>query len=430
MKILVLATVLGALGASSLSHAQVDEFKDEKIRFSGFTTLAYAKLLDSDEGFIGEVGADEKGEYRNFSKVGLRLNADLDDKLSFGMQILASGNGEVTNSADYTPNVDWLYINYKILPNLTISVGKTTMPLFMFSDYLDTSYAYQWLVAPSAVYNSSNNPKATEGIRVNWKADLGGAWSSNLIVWAGQTDEYLADLDTNLTIYDSSGLAWEVERDWLTFRGIYFQGNASAINSSQLDGVGTSINQTLSDVGFAGADVTTLDAYNDVLWEDDKASFTGFGLAMDFEHVFFVSEITRIELHDLTAVANQLDSWYAMIGTRIPGNVSLSLTYSEDDNKTNGDDIAGNLAGDMVAAFGGDGGGIIDQTLTAIAQGTGDTIDEIQFQKTENITFSTRWDFHHSASLKFEYLKATIQTERNGDKNKPSAFMVGMDLVF
>lgn len=430
----IMALMLVTLGASAFSYAQTDELKDEKFRLAGFATFAYAKLLDSSEGAIGNLDSTGEGDYRDFNKLGLRLDVDLDDKLSFATQILASGNGERTNTADYTPNFDWIYATYRVMPNLSVSVGRTTVPLFMYSDYLDTSYAYQWLVAPSSVYSSSGNIKSSEGIRVNWIADMGGAWSSDLTVWTGHTDEYIEDLSTDFTLENNVGIAWEVEHEWLTLRWVYSQGNSSASDSPELNTIGESINtglESLTVIGApVGADVTTLDAYQDVLWEDDKASFSGLGLALDFEHVFFVSELTRIKLHDSTAVADTLDSWYAMIGTRVPGNVSLSLTFSGDKNNTNGDDIAENLAGDMIAAFGDGTGGILDQSLAAIAQGTGDAINDIQFQKRKNITFSTRWDFHHSASLKFEYLRAIEQNNPGGDKRKPSAFMVGMDMVF
>jgi hypothetical protein len=393
----------------SLAHA--DTFDDAKFNFAGFATFAYSKVLNEDkEGTLNDIDGD--GEYRDLNKLGLRLDVDLEDKLSFATQMVVRGEN------DYEPDFDWIYATYQMLPNLSVSLGKTTIPLYMYSDYLDTSYAYQWIAPPDAVY-SSGTVKSNEGLSLNWMADMGGAWSSDLTVWAGSTDEPLAELSgANIQVDDAIGAAWEVEREWLTLRAVYYQGKTSVDISGQAAGVVTLVNNAIG----GGFNLANESSYDALVWDNDDGQFLGFGLGLDFEHVFLTGEITQVNI-DNNLAASELNSWYAMFGVRLPANWTVSLTYSEDDDKVN-DDIAELIVADAVAFTGAPA-----SAFAALADGINQEITQQQQYITKNYVLGSRWDFHKSASFKMEYLVSEIESGLT-PKRKPNAFRIGMDLVF
>ena len=79
---------------------------------AGFASFAYARALDDDpkggQKGINFGSITEEGEYRDFNRLGLRLDMDLGDNLSFATQAVMRG------SEDYEPDFDWIYLSYQI----------------------------------------------------------------------------------------------------------------------------------------------------------------------------------------------------------------------------------------------------------------------------------------------------------------------------
>lgn len=382
---------------------------ETQYNFAGFASFAYAKAINDDDNCYPSAGCGlnyaeitEDGEYRDFNRLGLRLDMDLGNNLSFATQAVMRG------SEDYEPDFDWIYLSYKITNELSLSVGKTTIPLYMYSDYLDATYAYQWIEAPFAVYGRST-VKSTEGLRLSWRKSLGGLWSSYLTIWGGDTTEKIKDasIDTDLTVDGGYGIAWEVERDWLTLRAVYYTGDTQFSDAANALLIGAA-NQVI--------DTSLSPSLNqDFAWDGDTSQFYGIGIGIDLDSVFFSSEATHIKVDGNNLAANENNSWYAMAGTRLPASWTLSLTVSGDIDKAN-DDIAkeaaatGNYVGPQIVGL---------QSL----------VEAFQKYESMNYTLGSRWDFHPQASLKIEYLMSHVE-QGNLAKRKPQGFRVGVDLIF
>ena len=433
-------TLFGSLLASSaFLLTTVAQAEEADVRFSGFATLAYGKTIsDEEEGQLDNIPSDM--EYRDFNKFGVRLDADLKDKLTFTAQLTANGKD------DYSPEVDWLFATYNFMPNLSLSVGKLRTPLYMYSDYLDVGYAYQWISTPYAVYGQPSF-NSTEGAKLTWLADMGGSWTSELQIWGGNTDEIEETFNTPLLIEDSVGVAWAVEREWLTLRAVYFQGVTSADITSVLDdkdpNTTLSVNDTLGIIGLSiGESMETVS--NDFLFEEEDASFIGLGMAMDFEHTFYAAEATSIEVDKNVAVGD-LNSYYVMAGVRLPGNWSLSLTYAVNEDETNDE-----VYEELLALTAGHQGTIAlvpnpvnpltsppvplngVTTVGDLVQGVTTGIDDYGFDESQTYILGSRWDFHAAAALKMEYIYKDEDSRVGGVivNQTPQAFRIALDLVF
>jgi hypothetical protein len=404
-----------------------------EIDFAGFASFVYAKTVTDDDkkGEFSKITND--GEYRDFNKLGLRMTADLKDNLTFTAQMVAEG------SNDYNPEFDWIFATYQITPGLALSAGKYRVPVFAYSDYLDTSYAYQWILPPISIYNPYQTPfKSMEGVKITYIADLGRAWTSELLVWGGKADDEFSEtgVDSRLLLDDAYGIAWTVEREWLSLRAFYLGADTS---------VDVTTNATLNDLiygsgaVFGGTSATPGDPANlsitnmelmlstafgvpvnlrdDLLWEKDASRFYGGGAALDFEKWFVRSEFTRIEVEN-NIVVPQMDSFYVMAGVRLPASVTVSLTYGEDKDRTNRE-VYEQM--DRYVA--------LNPALATYQGGLKTFADFLQNYDIKATTLSTRWDFSRSASLKFEYLVHEWSID-HAKSQSPQAVRVGLDLVF
>jgi hypothetical protein len=442
-----LAVLMLALSVS-MPQALADK---SPLSISGFATMAFAQAIDDDSkqgsdglDYFGLNEVDEDGEYRDFNKLGLRLSADLGHNLLLGAQLIANGED------DYEAEFDWLYAQYDFTPNVSIKVGRTTAPLYMYSDYLDTSYAYQWIEAPYAVYGAGNI-KTNEGFMLDWKASMGHGWTSLLTLFAGEVDERVPELDDNIQIQNGVGLAWNVENEWLRLRVVHYSGKSTVESVGVL--FAQQINQGFNDyangIEALGDTVTaaiirndiannpyddSFQSYHDMAWDDSDASYIGFGLGLDFEYVFFNAEATRVEIED-TAGAGPLDSWYAMLGWRLNNTLSLAFTYSESDDETADYDYD-KLRGELAQSYNSDDSAVnarYSEAISALSTGIDNTLASTRFEDTATYSLSGRWDFHTFASLKLEYLiedRNRLDANEIDINNKSSAYRAGIDLVF
>lgn len=402
---------------------------------AGFASFVYAKTLDGDEGTVQ--GISDEGSERDFNTLGIRLSTELDNKLSFTTQIVAEGE------KDYQLEMEWMFFSYNLLPNLTLSIGKTRVPLFTFSDYLDVGYAYQWISPPYSVYGIPSFG-SIDGAQLRYNFYLDDNWSSDLWLWAGRVDESVNELGgETLVIDNAAGIAWSVERNWLTLRAVYFTGNVSGDISGALSSVdavagfntlAASLTQSLYSENDGGLQelinsslsgtVDLSSVMDDLLLEKDPGEFLGLGTFLDFDRYFFAAEITRVEV-DYSVGVGLLDSYYLMGGVRFDNDWTLSLTYAKDDDDVrkeilqNYDQQVAPFVGQLTA---------VDQAIDAVRTGLQQVMDSGQKADGDTYTFTARWDWHPASAVKLEYINHTIK--RPDGRHKPQAVRLALDLVF
>ena len=164
----LLTTLLLALAAGSAAA-------DAPTRFalSGFGTLGVVRSDKDDYHFrsSGTQSANSPGQ--NFdpsvdSVLGIQGTGRLHDQLDLTVQAIS----RQATGYNYTPHITWAYLRYRATPALTVRVGRTTTPFFMFSDSLNLNYATPWVRPPSEVYNL--NPFSDlDGIDLLYRIPLG-----------------------------------------------------------------------------------------------------------------------------------------------------------------------------------------------------------------------------------------------------------------
>lgn len=399
--------------------------EENKTSFAGFASFIYAKSLD-DKGIFTDIS--DKGEYRDFNILGLRMDSQLQNNLSFAAQMTAAGD------TDYKPEFEWIYLQYKLMKYLDVRIGRGRVPLFMYSDYLDVGYAYPWIKPPRPVYEDAVF-RTFEGVSLHYNHPIGMV-SSNIIIYAGKTEEdfNLPLFETKLDLKKMHGFAWTLEYDVFTLRMSY-NTSLSSGDLTTIDSVAPALEllQTVEQI-------TNGDFMDDILWEEDNPYFAGIGFAIDYGSFFIISEVTQVR-NSSSIIVGDVSSHYLTAGIRPIKKWTFSLTYGHDDDKFKKEALTkyDQAVNQYIAAT---GTNATDDFFDLLGSGIPD-IDELQTIKTDilnNVAYATynddttymldvRWDFHPKAAITFEYLTKE-DNYFTGGKKSSDAFRLALDLVF
>lgn len=207
-KVSLLAAAVGLAAGSAMAT---------ELRIDGFANIVAGQMIsDSEDGSL--YGYDEDLSFSPETNYGIQFRGDLDDGLSITGQIVGRGN------EDYDAKVTWAYLTYEISDELSLKAGRSRVPYFMYSDFLDIGYAYHWIRPPQAVYDLGFENQ--DGITLDYLTEIGD-WSSRVTVMVGRSDSDV-DLDgdgtneSRIRILNQVGGAWSVNYDWFTARIAYF----------------------------------------------------------------------------------------------------------------------------------------------------------------------------------------------------------------
>lgn len=203
--------------------------------FNGFGTVAVGKVLSgdvADENYVsyqcpcfitdynnGGIYEDNKGwRFDQESRLGVQLNVNFTDKLSFVTQVMA-------RAVDSELSLEWAYLSYQLSDKFTLQAGRKRIPLYFYSEFQDVGFAYSWLRPPQTLYGWEASNYNGANIRYS---DIIRDWNLTANIYAGK--ETVDDAPYNdlydVVAQDSKwdkirGLDIELNRDWFTARFIY-----------------------------------------------------------------------------------------------------------------------------------------------------------------------------------------------------------------
>lgn len=353
---------LGFCSALAVSSAQAE------IVFNGFANIVGGQTTSSDETLYGY---DDKFNVKNGSLFALQATSDLGDGLGVTAQIISRGNNE------WEPEFEWAYVSYEVTDELKFLLGRQRIPTYMYSDFLDVSYAYPWITPPENLYSVPIDK--IDGVGAIYSTSVGEFDSTVQFIYGSNSDD-LGDLSAEFN--DVMGLSVTVSRGWLTLRAGYFQADIVA-------GFG---NDALSK-SWAGAGYS--DVASNLTAEDDRGKFSELGFQVDYENILLIGEYTKLTV-DNTALADE-NNYYVLAGYRFD-NILIHTTYGSKDGEQ--DNFIFGVP--------------VTPELLPLITPTKAIIDDVQ-KETKYVTVGLRWDFHDSASLKFEYTHFSDHLNSAGD---------------
>ena len=333
-----------------------------EVNLNGFASVVAGKTSSSDTLW----GYDDKVDFKQGSLFGLQATSDLGEGLSATAQVLARGED------NWDAEFEWAYIAYDFNDEFRILAGRQRAPFYMYSDFLDVSYAYPWITPPAGVYALPFD--TFDGVSGVYSFMLGDFDSSAQVIYGSNTDDaVIFGQNVESKFEDIFGGSLTLNRDWLTLRAGYFTSDTT-LPADAL----TSLAQ--------GWQNTPYDAIvSDIYVVEDKSSFVEFGFQVDYNNFLLIGEYTQLETEN-SPLADE-KSMYLTAGYRFD-DILVHFTYGYDEA-----DIKNLVEGIPVGVDAG-----ID-TLLASTKGLTDFQDE----DATYYTLGMRWDFHESASFKVEY---------------------------
>lgn len=356
-----------------LSSAMIAGNAQAEIAFNGFASIVGGVTTSSDDRLYGY---DDSFDFSQDSLLALQASSDLGEGLSVTAQILARGEN------DWDPDFEWAYIAYDATDNLRILAGRQRVPFYMYSDFLDVSYAYPWITPPEGVYSVAFD--TFDGLGAVYSTSLGSFDASLHMIYGGNNSEiYVSGEDVKPDFNDLAGLALTLTRDWLTLRAGYVQTEMNIAVQASIPLI-----EGWTAAGFP-------DVADDIAVSKDTGSFLELGFQIDYENMLVIGEFTQLNL-DGTTLPNQ-DSYYVLAGYRFD-NMLVHVTYGGNDDKR-----------DRIT----DGVPVVPALLPLLVPTNG--LTDSQTSETNYVTLGLRWDFHDSAALKFEYTSYSDDLNSNND---------------
>lgn len=276
------------------------------IRINGFANLV-AGVTSSDDGLYG---FDEDINFATGSLFALQVSGDINDKMTATAQLIARGDD------DFSVDFEWAYLTYQATDDLSISAGRFRVPIFRYSSSLDVGYSYHWIAPPQSVYAVAFNN--IDGVRLDYNNYVGD-FEYSLQAVVGNF-EAIDPQTGGLSIGDNTYvLTGEVSYNSVKARLVYGASN-------KLDAVQANLSAAINQIS-AGSE-----AFEDfLLINDDRGTFTGFGLEYDNFNYFISGEYTITKIND-SYFADE-DVYYITAGARF-GKWTPSVTYENANNVT------------------------------------------------------------------------------------------------
>jgi len=280
----------------------------DRVSIGGFSSANYNRT-DNAAPFNGDenVGHDNQGTWSD-SRLGINLNARINDRLRFATQLLGSqGEG-------FGLNVDWAFADIGVTDNLNLRAGKVKFPVGLVNEYVDVGYAMPWIRSPVVIYSELSSMNAPQMTREGYTgvSFLGNASAGDLslnadlftgeISLAGAGSEIDNSDPNNPVLVEHSGpkvrnlVGVAVTADWddaIVFKASAYQG-------------------TMRGMGTGSA------------MEGEKHRATMFGVKADVANFIFYGEHARMKMGNLADL--KATSWYTTLGYQI-GKVLPHVTY-------------------------------------------------------------------------------------------------------
>tara|TARA_R110001592_G_scaffold336019_1_gene621147 strand:- start:53633 stop:54775 length:1143 start_codon:yes stop_codon:yes gene_type:complete len=358
--------------------AQAENWAD-KLSVSGFASAVYHQ---TDESAVFNDTYDNQGSYDG-TKMGLNFNANVNEQFNFASQFFATKEED-----NYVVHLDWAFGEFKLTDSLSLRAGKLKFPVGLINEVSDVGYTYPWLHAPSSFY-SEVGPNLN-GPQITREAFTGGSllWEVEAGDWVVEFDLFRGDINLEgMTTRKLTGLV--INANW---------NDEIQLELSTYEG-------TMRDISLEGAVAPPSgSAWDNTLFamqsrmEGGKHSADSFGIKYDNSQFLFMSEISKVEMANITAM--EATGWYSTLGYQV-GAFLPTITYENYEQ--------------------GDGSGAFDDDQ-------------------DTITLGLRWDYLSNVAIKFEIAQIK-QNNANGNggffgyENNPkddttNMFGIGIDTVF
>jgi hypothetical protein len=201
--------------AITVSGSALADDDPSDLQVHGFVSQGWIKTTKHN--YLGQT--ERKQGSFDFTEVGINFTKPLGDRLRVGLQLFAHDLGPLGN---YSPQLDWYYLDYRVADWLGIRAGKTKLPWGLYNESNDVDAGRVPVLLPQSVYPVSSREFlfAQTGGELYGLLPLGGAGDFEYRIYGGtifldpaDSSDQLRDFDVP---YEGGGrLLWHPPLDGL-----------------------------------------------------------------------------------------------------------------------------------------------------------------------------------------------------------------------
>ncbi|MFN4264849.1 MAG: hypothetical protein ACK4F8_03765 [Aquabacterium sp.] len=396
---------------------------DGSFSLSGFGTVGLSGTSNDEVLFVypGQGGGSNQSPSLNpDTKAALQGTYKFAPTVSATGQVMAKYNAY----GQYTPNVEWAFGKWQVLPSLSVRAGRMGAPLFMVSDFRDVGYA-NTAVRPNLDVYGQVPFSSFEGADTAYQTNFGSVTLTSTL-WTGtMKSKYASALRSGgaaaepaeLVLKKTVGLNLVAETDGgLTFRAGHTQGKLTVNSASgtQITGLANAV--IGAGTGLSSPFPTTLSSTHAALIADavttsnTDASFSGIGLAYDQDDIVLGAEFTKRKVKK--GYIPDTKGWYALAGYRFGAwlpYVSISRLSVEDPNVS----VPSVLSLYGAAAQNPSNPALVRQAAGGVFYGLPGLLNTQKV--TENTkSIGVRWDASAGVALKAQFDHVSVPAGSNG----------------
>jgi hypothetical protein len=371
--------------------ATADGYLPDNVKLSGFGTLgvvhANTDTADFSDSVLKAHGAGASGRWSGDvdTRLGVQVDVALLPQWSAVLQVVS----EQQYDNSYRPHVEWANLKYQVTPDLSVRVGRMSLPVFMAAEHRKIGYIYSAVRQPTEV--AGGLPiTSSDGADLSWRWRTGELRHTTRFQF-GRADMSLA-ADTRLRAHRIMGLSHTVDVGSFNVRASAIGGDVTVNLADQLFGA-------LKQFGPAGV------ALADRFSVDNKHfSLVALGMEYDPGDWFVNIEGGRQRSQSVlgTNVAMAVGAGYRW--RNVTPYIGYSTVHAQNENTTAGLPLAGlppQLAGAAAALNGG-----LNQLL-------------ITMPEQSTISIGTRWDAYENIALKLQFERVTPHGRSRGTLINP-----------
>lgn len=392
------ACAMTCAGAGLAAHADTGP----DLRVSGFGSLIATHVNADGVEYVNPAqtsGAGRDWSFKTDSRLGLQLDATLNERFAATVQLLSKHNG----SGNETPKVEWAFARAKLDGGFVLRAGRMGAPFFAVSDFREVGYANTWLRTPTPVYGQIFL-RSFDGVDLGYSGSVFGKPVTVQLLAGGTTVPYER---TNVDYKKQLGLNATLElTDGLTLRAGQTNGRLS-VNSASM----TQLVNVLGTTPFAGVG-QQIDCTN------RRASFGGIGLSLDQGNWVGAAEFTR---RRADCYVPDTSGWHVMAGYRfgpLTPYVAVAKVKRDDANVVN--TIPGG----------------VNPTLDMLSATVNGLIDSVAVEN-ESVALGLRWDAYRNTAVKLQWERVDAYGRRGMfrpvgtlPQGPVQVLSVGVDFVF
>jgi hypothetical protein len=287
----------------------------DRLKINGFFSGGAAVL---DDGGIVEQTYGIEDDYNSTSvtKAGIQMTFEVSKDIDATVQLVSRG------TEDYNVEAEWAYLSYRVLDDLTLRVGRSRIPYYLLSEYLDVGYAYPWVRPPIEMYNIPLS--STDGLSALYDFNVADI-NFTLQAYAGSTAGESDLLEADFSLNNQWGTALFAEWKDFTFRVGYNTGMLDVENLEE-DGAGATLVAGTSGVIALGNAIGVPDPISDTVLSNARTQYMSAAGMYDNGKLLVMAEVSNLRVEDLAQPAG--DGGYITVGYRF-GKWMPHITYAK-----------------------------------------------------------------------------------------------------